>query len=60
MNNNMEAIIEKLKIAEAEKHIFLCCDQKKPKCCDLKTGLESWDFLKKKLMQIKKEKKYVN
>ena len=28
------------------RHIFLCCDQKKPKCCSLEEGLASWDFLK--------------
>jgi (2Fe-2S) ferredoxin len=33
-------------------HIFLCCDQSKPKCCSLETGLESWHFLKARLKEL--------
>ncbi len=38
-----------LHLAEIRRHIFLCCDQSKPKCCDLEAGLEAWDYLKKRL-----------
>jgi (2Fe-2S) ferredoxin len=34
-------------------HIFLCCDQAKPKCCSLEVGLESWHFLKARLKELK-------
>ncbi len=43
---------EKLKIDAIERHIFLCCDQTKPKCCDRKRSLEAWEFLKKRLKQL--------
>ena len=33
-------------------HIFLCCDQTKPKCCSREAGLESWEFLKKRLKEL--------
>ena len=33
-------------------HIFLCCDQSKPKCCSLEAGLESWYFLKARLKEL--------
>jgi len=36
----------------ARRHIFLCCDQSKPKCCDLARGLEAWDFLKRRLKEL--------
>ena len=29
------------------RHIFLCCDQTKPKCCSKEAGLESWDYLRR-------------
>jgi (2Fe-2S) ferredoxin len=45
--------IEKLGIHEIERHIFLCCDQTKPKCCDKNASLESWNYLKKRLVQLK-------
>lgn len=38
---------------KASRHILLCCDQTKPKCCDKEKGLESWKFLKHRLKQLK-------
>lgn len=32
-----------------ERHIFLCADQTKPKCCDHATGLRAWEYLKRRL-----------
>jgi len=34
------------------RHIFLCADQSKPKCCPKRAGLESWDYLKKRLAEL--------
>jgi len=34
------------------RHIFLCCDQTNPKCCDKEAGLRSWDFLKRRLDEL--------
>ncbi|HSX03449.1 MAG TPA: (2Fe-2S) ferredoxin domain-containing protein [Rhabdochlamydiaceae bacterium] len=34
------------------RHIFLCSDQRNPKCCSLESGLESWNFLKKRLLEL--------
>lgn len=33
-------------------HIFLCCDQSEPECCSKEKGLESWNFLKKRLKEL--------
>lgn len=33
----------------AQRHIFLCCDQRNPKCCDLARSLVAWDYLKARL-----------
>lgn len=38
--------------AEFSRHIFLCADQTKPKCCPKKKGLESWNYLKKRLAEL--------
>jgi len=37
----------------ARRHIFLCCDQEKPKCCDKERGLTAWNFLKRRLKELK-------
>lgn len=34
------------------RHIFLCCDQTKPQCCSKEAGLESWDYLKRRLAEL--------
>ena len=42
-------IADEIGIPVAKRHIFLCCDQTKPKCCDRDRGMEAWHFLKKRL-----------
>jgi (2Fe-2S) ferredoxin len=41
-----------LGIPGIERHIFLCCDQSKPKCCSRESGLESWEYLKRRLAEL--------
>lgn len=41
-----------LSIHPVRRHIFLCCDQNKPKCCDHDEGLASWDYLKARLKEL--------
>jgi (2Fe-2S) ferredoxin len=41
-----------LKIDNIKRHIFLCCDQSKPKCCQYDVGMESWEFLKARLKEL--------
>ena len=41
-----------LMIPRIRRHIFLCCDQTKPKCCSKEAGLESWDYLKRRLAEL--------
>lgn len=42
-------------LAHTKRHIFLCCDQTVPNCCSKETGLASWEFLKKRLEELKNE-----
>lgn len=43
---------ESIGIPSATSHIFLCCDQTKPKCCSYEVGIESWDYLKSRLKEL--------
>ena len=45
--------VEALKIHSINRNIMLCCDQGKPKCSDRDASLESWNFLKKRLQELK-------
>ena len=43
---------EAVGVPVARRHVFLCCDQAKPKCCDREASLESWAFLKRRLKDL--------
>ena len=40
-------------VPSARRHIFLCCDQTKPKCCKKANSLESWEYLKQRLAELR-------
>jgi len=48
----LTAIVDSLGIDSVRRHIFLCADQTKPKCCKLEEGLESWEYLKSRLKEL--------
>ena len=41
-----------LGLSGVRRHIFLCADPTKPKCCAKETGLASWEFLKGRLKEL--------
>jgi (2Fe-2S) ferredoxin len=43
---------EKAGVPATKRHIFLCCDQSKPKCCDRKRSLVAWEHLKDRLREL--------
>ena len=44
--------VARLGLAAIRRHIFLCADQTEPRCCTRAAGLESWQFLKKRLAEL--------
>ncbi len=52
MSDKLHSKAEKLCLDRIQKHIFLCCDQSKPKCCSLEEGLDSWNYLKDRLDEL--------
>ena len=48
----LELTLNKLGVREIRRHIFLCCDQTKPKCSEKEKSLESWNFLKNRLVEL--------
>jgi (2Fe-2S) ferredoxin len=48
----MQSIVESLKIPNVERHIFLCCDQSKPFCSKKDASIESWNYLKRRLIEL--------
>ena len=52
MADQLADIAAGLGIGGIERHIFLCCDQTKPKCCPRDLGLESWDYLTRRIAEL--------
>ena len=52
ITDSQKACAETIGVTAGTRHIFLCCDQTKPKCCDKERGLAAWDFLKKRLGEL--------
>jgi (2Fe-2S) ferredoxin len=42
----------RLGLAQVRRHIFLCADPSESKCCSKEAGLESWEFLKRRLAEL--------
>ena len=49
---SLESEAARVGIKTIQRHIFLCCDQSKPKCCDKETSLHSWNYLKQRLKEL--------
>ena len=47
-----EGVLEPLGVGKLKRHVFLCCDQAKPKCCGREKSLESWTYLKTRLKAL--------
>ena len=52
MSDSLQSIAASIGVPVATRHIFLCCDQTKPKCCDKERGLAAWEFLKRRLKDL--------
>ena len=52
-STTLQEVITRLGVNVINRHIFLCCDQTKPKCCGREESLESWNYLKSRLLQLK-------
>src|SRR6202140_2432709 len=52
MLTSQQTIAAGIGVTVARSHIFLCCDQTSPRCCEKERGLAAWDFLKRRLKEI--------
>lgn len=53
MKDELQEAVESLGLNKFQRHIFLCADPTDPKCAPRKRGLESWEFLKGRLKELK-------
>jgi (2Fe-2S) ferredoxin len=51
--DQLQRRVDALGLRAIERHLFLCADQTHPLCCDKDVGLESWNYLKTRLKELK-------
>ena len=52
MIKELQATSIALGLEQYRRHIFLCADQTEPKCTAKEQGLESWEYLKRRLKEL--------
>jgi (2Fe-2S) ferredoxin len=52
IKNPLQESVHNLGLKYIQRHLFLCCDQTKPKCCAKDISLEAWDYLKRRLKEL--------
>jgi (2Fe-2S) ferredoxin len=52
-STELQSIAISLGLEKYKRHIFLCADQTEPKCAAKEAGLESWEYLKRRLKELK-------
>lgn len=57
MNDKLLSAAETLQLDGIKRHIFLCAEQTKAKCCEREVSARSWDFLKARLDELGLSKK---
>ena len=48
----IQAKLRKIGVDKIQRHILLCADQTKPKCCDREESLKAWQYLKRRLKEL--------
>lgn len=49
---NLAHCVQALALPQIQRHVLLCADQTKPKCCSKEVGLAAWDYLKDRLKEL--------
>ena len=52
VSESQRLVAASIGVPVARRHIFLCCDQTTPKCCEKERGLAAWEFLKRRLKEL--------
>src|SRR3981081_2901044 len=53
MTNELKTASDALGLEKYQRHIFLCADQTEALCAPKERGLESWEFLKRRLKELR-------
>ena len=48
----LQKSVTALSLPDIQRHIFICADQTKPKCCGKEESIVAWNYLKKRLKAL--------
>lgn len=51
-SNALSQAANSLGLDQIQRHVFICADQTKPKCCDKEASIAAWDYLKRRLKEL--------
>jgi (2Fe-2S) ferredoxin len=51
-DQSLNEVLETIGVPHIRRHVFICADQTKPKCCDTGRGLAAWEYLKSRLAEL--------
>jgi (2Fe-2S) ferredoxin len=52
LDRGLAESVRGLSIDRIERHVFICADQTKPKCCPKEDSIVAWDYLKRRLTEL--------
>ena len=52
MADELKKVANSLGLEKHKRHVFLCADQTEAKCARKEQGLESWEYLKRRLKEL--------
>jgi (2Fe-2S) ferredoxin len=52
MTTDLKTVAATLGLEKFKRHVFLCAEQTEAKCCSREQGVESWEFLKRRLKEL--------
>jgi (2Fe-2S) ferredoxin len=52
VSSDLSKTVTALGLEKYRRHILLCADQTEPKCAPKEKGLESWEYLKRRLKEL--------
>ena len=55
-DRSLAVCVQSLGLGQIQRHIFICADQTIPQCCSKEASLEAWNYLKKRLKELKLDK----
>jgi (2Fe-2S) ferredoxin len=57
LKDSLERQVQKLSLNGIQRHLFLCADQTEALCCQKEVGLAAWNYLKRRIKELKLEAK---